>query len=225
MPDVTRAIPAARRDLLEALKQRGEAGVETLASELGYSASAVRSLLVALTADGLVEWAAAKQARGRPAHLFRLTDSGERLFPQAYAHVLTSTLEFLKEEEPGAYLRLHGRWLADDRISTAGKMLATATAAEKASALAGLQTSLGIISRAAANADGSASVVIVHCPVYEAARLFPTLFCEAELESIRTHMGGVVERSEHRLNGDAFCVYRIANSGGAEAAGSVQAIS
>lgn len=88
MTDISRAIPAARRELLEALKQRGEAGVETIASDLGYTASAVRSLLVSLTADGLVEWRTARQARGRPAHLFRLTGSGERLFPQIYARVL-----------------------------------------------------------------------------------------------------------------------------------------
>lgn len=209
MSQVTRAIPAARRDLLEALMRRVESGVEALASDLGYSASAVRSLLVALTADGLVSWTAARQPRGRPAHLFRLTDSGERLFPQAYSRALTSTLAFMAEEAPELLPRMFERWRRDTRLPAeqlAG--LAGAGSNERAAAISEAQSAAGVENRIESVDDSEASIVIVHCPILEAARKFPAL-CESELEWIRENSGATVERTHHRLAGQSTCVYLL----------------
>ncbi len=207
--DALKVVPAARREMLEGLKRAGEATVETLATQHGYSPSAVRSLLVSLTADGLVEWRSSRQSRGRPAHLFRLTPAAERLFPQVYDRALNSAMAFLSEKAPALLADLMDRWLEDTRLSNAQLAeMGRLQVSDKARRIATAQNAAGLISIVESN-ENEVALVLVHCPIIDVARNFP-IVCQNELAWINQNTGEQFERTEHRLAGARRCVYAVA---------------
>ena len=71
--------PSSDADLLELLRTRGPLGVTEMAAAGAVTPTAIRQRLVRLMAQGLVERRAVRAGRGRPRHLYRLTQRGLRL--------------------------------------------------------------------------------------------------------------------------------------------------
>src|SRR4051812_22091782 len=95
-----RQLPPGRRSVVMAVKRRGEAAVDELATDLGVTPSAVRQHLAALADAGLVEHEAVADGPGRPRHLHRLSPAAQALFPRAYSELTTELLSCLAEEDP-----------------------------------------------------------------------------------------------------------------------------
>lgn len=89
---------AARDKILVTLKREGPSFVHELASILGVTPNAVRHQLNVLLADDLVRQSPVRRSVGRPAHLFQLTEKGERLFPDDYAGLALDLLEGIAEK-------------------------------------------------------------------------------------------------------------------------------
>ena len=102
-------LPATRRALLKALKTHGESRADELAERLGVTVSAVRQHLTGLQADGLVEFREQRGGRGRPRHVYRLSDAGEALFPRSYGELTTELLAYVEDEDPELVERVFER--------------------------------------------------------------------------------------------------------------------
>jgi len=72
-------VPTSDSHLLDLLRVAGSMGVAQLATQVEVTPTAIRQRLMRLMAQGLVEREAVRNGRGRPKHLYRLTDRGLRL--------------------------------------------------------------------------------------------------------------------------------------------------
>ncbi|HYQ13730.1 MAG TPA: ArsR family transcriptional regulator, partial [Solirubrobacterales bacterium] len=98
------SVPA--REVVLALKKRGEARASEIAAALGITPSGVRQHLSALRADGLVAYRTIHAGPGRPKFAYFLTEPAEALFPKAYHELTNEFLEHLEEEDPELLVRL-----------------------------------------------------------------------------------------------------------------------
>lgn len=75
---------ATRQQILDFLRQHGEANVRDLGDHLRLTATGVRQHLAILDRDGLVASRDVRGRIGRPALSYRLTARAEALYPKAY---------------------------------------------------------------------------------------------------------------------------------------------
>ena len=105
------------RGRIVGLLRRGPLTVENIASEIGVTTNAVRSLLTAMERDGLVH-RVGKRRRGatRPSHLFELTPEVQQLLSRAYVPLFSTLLHVMASRQmvPGInkIMRETGRALA-----------------------------------------------------------------------------------------------------------------
>ncbi len=71
--------PTSDADLMDLLRVSGSLGVSDLARKMEVTPTAVRQRLIRLMAQGLIQREALRAGRGRPKHLYDLTDKGLRL--------------------------------------------------------------------------------------------------------------------------------------------------
>ena len=94
-------LPPPRRRILRRLRA-ADRTVTELAAEFGVTPNAVRGHLVVLERDELVMVVVVRrESVGKPARLYRLTTSGEELFPRGYAALLLAVLDLLAEWDGG----------------------------------------------------------------------------------------------------------------------------
>lgn len=210
--DARRELSDAKRRLIEQLKRVDGATAPALAEQFGLTDTAVRQHLEALEAAGLVERAATPPAgRGRPPTTWRLTDLAAELFPDRHAELTVEVLNAVRD-------RL-GADALDAVLAARGAQQVAAYRTKlgpvsdglplRVRRLAEQRTAEGYLAEVAA--DGDALVLIEHhCPIAGAAQSCTGL-CTNELETFRTVLGAGarVERTQHLLNGDSRCAYRI----------------
>jgi predicted ArsR family transcriptional regulator len=223
MPDVLltgslRALAPARRDVVLALKRRGESTAEDLAADMGYSVGAARSLLIALAADGFVTHRGERRARGRPRHIYSLTEMGEELFPQIYRAALESMLEVVHERYPELIMELRTamvrRWVLSDPETT---RIASLPLEAKVAAVADHLNSLGYLAEVTSPCESGQELAIYHCPLLAMARHHPESVCGGETMLIELSVPELrLERVRHRIAGDSRCVYRFSSPSSAE---------
>src|SRR5216117_1987484 len=89
----------ARGDVLLELKRAQPLTAKELAEKLGISANAVRHHLKELEAEALVTYGREQRGVGAPTFAYRLSPSGEALFPRRYEEALTLLLGRLVEKD------------------------------------------------------------------------------------------------------------------------------
>ena len=77
--------PTSDGRLLDLLRVAGSMGVAELAEEVEVTPTAIRQRLMRLMAQGLVQRQSVRNGRGRPKHLYQLTDKGLRLTGSNFA--------------------------------------------------------------------------------------------------------------------------------------------
>ena len=96
----------------------GERTADELAAELGISSPAVRKSLARLEEDGMVRYESVRRSAKKPAHVYRITPSGELSLSRAYLPLLEKLLEEQEARLPAAeveeVLRAAGRSLAPE---------------------------------------------------------------------------------------------------------------
>jgi len=80
--------------------------VEELATALGITDNAVRAHLSSLERDGLVRQSGVRRTQAKPAYVYDVTPTAERLFPKAYGLVLGYVLDVLGERMSAETLEL-----------------------------------------------------------------------------------------------------------------------
>ena len=209
-----------RRAVLDLLKRNGSQTVAQLGAALGLSGVAVRRHLEVLEHVGLVRQSTRPQGRGRPAHVYTLTELGHDLFPRNYHQLVAQLLEAATSElGPEAVERLF-----DHRQQELAELYGSRTRGqplpELASALAAIQDENGYMAECATAGDGQFVVREHNCAIARVAGSWPTA-CAHELALFRQLAGPEVEveRVAHIQAGDPVCAYvlRAAEGNGLQA--------
>src|SRR5262249_22482364 len=202
--------PAADRFLV-LLKTRGPQTAADLGKATGVTAEAARQQLVRLAADGLVVATARPRGVGRPAQLWGLTEAGDARVPDAHAELTAQLIGAIRTQLGEEVLdRLIDSRAAESRAAYAAALEGAADLGERVARLAEARTREGYMAESRAEGGGYL-LVENHCPICVAATACPG-FCRAELDTFREVLGPdvSVERTEHIVQGDRRCAYRIA---------------
>src|SRR4051812_6197988 len=204
----------AKRRIVDRLKRVDDATAGELAEGLGLTGAAVRQHLDALAVNGLVTSRPRPvQGRGRPASAWALTDLARELFPDRHADLTVELIGSLRsalgpEGVEAVVAERSRRQLEAYRTALPPT---DAPLREKADALAAVRTGEGYLAEVVDAPDGDGFLLVEHhCPICDAATACTNL-CVAELELFREVLGPDVEvqRTQHLLQGDQRCAYRL----------------
>lgn len=209
----TDAIGEAQRRVVDHLKRAGASTTASIAAALGVTTQAVRPQLNELEERGLVaSETLTTGSRGRPPVGWALTPLAIELFPDRHSDLTVELLRTMRAELGDD--ALDAVLAARDRQHLAALEAEMASldpddVADRAEVLAAARSRQGYMAEVVADGD-DLLLVEHHCPVCAAATECQSL-CRNELALFRTALGpaATVERSQHLLNGDDRCVYRI----------------
>jgi len=206
-PAVTR-LPLKRRELLMTLKRFGEARADELATELEVSVSAVRQVLAALEGEGLVTHAELRVERGRPKHIFRLSDAGDSLFPRRYGDLTNEVLSYIADRDPTLFDDVFER-RRQRRVEGARARLAGGTFADRVAELARILDEDGYLADFETLDDGSYRITEHNCAILDVARRYQHA-CSSEISFLREAMPDArIDRVLHIVEGAHVCAYAI----------------
>jgi len=202
------SLPAPKRRMLVALKRRGEASVEDLASALGVTVSAVRQQLAGLAAEGLVSHRALPQGAGRPRHLHALTQAAESFFPRTYAELTNELLAYAEDEDPGTVDRVFER-RRRRRVRDALARMGGRSFDDRVEELTRILDEDGYLANVEALPGGSYLITEHNCAILGVAERYG-LACSTEIEFLREALPDAeVERVAHRMSGAVVCSYEV----------------
>jgi predicted ArsR family transcriptional regulator len=194
--------------VLDLLKRKGPQTVARLGAALGVSGVAIRRHLEALISDGLVTQTTVAGGRGRPAHVYALTEIGHDQFPRNY-HQLAAQLLTAAEERFGADAL---EALFEHRQQVLAELYAARTRdrrlGELAAELAAIQDENGYMADWEQHGPDRYVVSEANCAIRCVAAAYPQA-CQHELALFRQLAGPAVEvqRIAHMQAGDSCCAY------------------
>jgi DeoR family transcriptional regulator, suf operon transcriptional repressor len=202
------SLPETRRNILIALKKRGEASVEELGEVLGVTPSGVRQHLSRLAAAGFVSRRPKPAGPGRPPHIYSLSSGAEALFPKFYSELTNELLSYVEDEDPDVLERVFER-RRRRRVQGAVARLKGKGFADKVAELARILDEDGYLADFESAPNGSFRITEHNCAVLGVARRWG-LACSTEIEFIREALPEArVERVAHMMAGAHVCRYEI----------------
>jgi predicted ArsR family transcriptional regulator len=210
--------PTGRAAVLALAKREGPIAADALASRLRLTSTAVRQHLQALAEEGLVveTEGARSAARGRPARLWRATETADARFADAHAGLTADLIRQVRRAFGEAGLdRLLALRTADQAALYQAEIDPAAPLADRLAALAAIREREGYMAEMRALPEGGFLLLEHHCPICAAAKLCSGL-CREELNLFARVLGDAVtvERVSHILAGAGRCAYRVTESGG-----------
>lgn len=202
------SLSPARRNVLIALKEKGEACADDLATTLGISSSAVRQHLSGLRSAGYVETRPSRGRPGRPVDLYHSTSRGDAVFSPNGDALTLELLQDMEAEDPDLIDRVFRR--REQRRATSFKRaLEGLDIEDRLTRLSELLDAEGYLTRWSKLDDGAYLLTFNNCAIWTVAEHY-RLACATELDFLRDVLGGVeVERIVHRHDGHLNCGYEI----------------
>ena len=199
-----------RMRILQLLKMRAGMTVSQLTDALPISQMGIRQHLAVLESENLVEYHREKQKRGRPRHIYRLTEDANGLFPTAYANFAVGLLhEVAKFNGPGFINKVFKERMKS-QLQTYQQRLHGEKFVRTRQRTCPYSRRRGYM--ASFDEDEDAYVLIEHnCPIAVIAQEYPHV-CEIELGLFRQSLGAKVVREEYLMQGSHRCCYRIAKA-------------
>jgi len=197
--------------IVERLKRVESATASDLATEFGLTDTALRQHLDALEAAGLVSRSREEPAgRGRPPVHWQLAPAAAAAFPDRHGELSVDLIGSVRSELGEQALDRVISARSDRQAASYSAALADAPdVAERVRRLADIRSDEGYL--AEMREDGDAFLLIEHhCPIRDAAVACGAL-CQAELEVFQRSLGPdvTVRRTQHVMNGDRRCAYRV----------------
>jgi predicted ArsR family transcriptional regulator len=207
---------STKRAVLELIKRNGPRTVAQLREALdlsgvAVSGVAVRRHLETLQKEGLVTQTTRALGRGRPAHLYELTEAGNDLFPRNYDQLASQLLDAVRAQlgDDGVErMFAHRQRILAERYAdrTAGRDLCGL-----AGELAAIQDENGYMAECQPDGDDREERFLVrehNCAIAKVAGAHPSA-CRHELALFQQLAGpGIeVERVAHMQAGDLECAY------------------
>ena len=202
-----------RARVVSSILENGPSTTADLAERLHLTPAAVRRHLEHLVEEGTVDSAEQRvygtRGRGRPARVFRLTESGRDQLENQYDDLATQALRFLRETQGEAAVMDFARRRVDFIATDFAEVTAAKPGINPAAALAEVLTNGGYAAGVRQLPIGE-QLCQQHCPVSHVAHEFPQL-CEAETEAIGKVLGRHVQRLATIAHGDGVCTTCIPN--------------
>jgi DeoR family suf operon transcriptional repressor len=202
-----RWMQATRRQILDYLHRHARGTVREFTQLVGLTPTGVRQHLTVLERDGLVQAHEERGRIGRPAHVYRLTERGDALFPHNYdtlANLLMEEVHAMAGADALQQLmrRVSGRMA--DRYSdrTEGR-----TVAERVEIVATVLKEMGCEVEAEQQGD-EFLIRQCSCPYPNVARRHRAV-CALEVDFVRRMTGGDARLTSSLLRGDDACTYRV----------------
>jgi DeoR family suf operon transcriptional repressor len=198
-----------RGDILLELKRSQPLTAKQLADLFGVSANAVRRHLKELEVERLVAHGREQRGAGAPAHSFRLTLSGESLFPTRYGEALAEVLSYLAARGGRDAVRA---LFAERFRAQAEKLQAEfedASLEDRVAAVVNVLSQQGFMAAWTVGDDGL-HLAEHNCAVRQVAEQFPEI-CAAEAEFLREVLQTDVRRHAYIPDGCNACQYTIAS--------------
>ena len=202
--------PTSDADLLDLLRTDGPMAVAELAGAIDVTPTAVRQRLMRLMAQQLIEREAIRIGRGRPRHVYRLTDKGLRLTGSNFTDLALALWRQIRLIEDVK--------VREDMIERIARALAEqyagqvegATTAERMQSLGRLLAQRRIPVSVENLAKGA--VMTQHaCPYPKLAEQDPSV-CHMETLLFSELLGHDVELTRCRLQGGTECQFQADNS-------------
>ena len=207
-------LPETRRELLDYLKRNGEASTDTLSEITGITPSGARQHLTALEQDGFITHRNDRDGRGRPRKIYRLTPSGDDLFPRNYSELTNELLEYVADEDPELLNRIFDR-RADRRLERARMRMRGLSFAERVAEIAKILDEDGYLADFTTEENGSYLIREHNCAVLAVAERYGHA-CSTELGFLQALLPDAeVTRIAHRIAGGHVCAYCIVPTEGA----------
>ncbi len=201
-------MPSARRAILKSLKMRGDARAEELAADLGVTVSAMRQHLAGLSSDGLVAHKELRDGRGRPRHIYFVTDRGDAMFPRNYPDVANELLGYIDDSDHELVEKAFRR-RRDRRIRQANVRLAGKPFEERVAELARILDEDGYLATVEDAGEGGYRIVEHNCAILGIAERYGQA-CSSEIEFIRSVLPDAeVNRVSHIVSGQRHCAYLV----------------
>jgi predicted ArsR family transcriptional regulator len=201
-----------RSEILRSLRVCRQLTVEEISCRVGLSKVSVRRHLDLLSRDGLVEFEIQRHPRGRPAHVYHLTDKAELLFPKEYKAFALNILGQVSSMYGAAGLCCLICRQAEELIGTLRPDLEQLDFSGKVKKLSKLLQERGFESSIRRLADGSYVIRQGNCPMVAVAERYPQV-CDEELRVYRELLRTDVVRQSRIASGDLSCDYKISNPG------------
>lgn len=208
-PPALAGLSPAQRQVLVALKRRGEATAEELAEDLGITPSGVRQHLTALKSSALISSRQSRGRPGRPAEIYHSTELADAHFQYGAEGLTRELLELMAEEDPGLLPRILDR-RRGHRVDQVRELLdGTPGLEEKVEALVKLLDDEGYLADVE-RAPGDVYRLTLHnCAIWALASQYGET-CSSELDLLREVLPGAsIERFSHKVAGAFVCGYEI----------------
>lgn len=189
-----------QRMLMSLLHGPDGLSADRLSESLKISTNAVRQHLAVLERDGLVARAGRKPTRGRPEHLFVLTDQGREIFPRHYLMLAESLIvemgETLGDQEFRTLMRRVGEKAAHENGPRGSGKAVTLSETASAMKQAGYEAQM--------SPDANNEIVAHNCVFHQLAARYPAV-CEFDLGFLEETTGKKVDHTECMLRGGNVC--------------------
>ena len=215
MDTQTMKLAASQKTILDQLKRYGPQSVKVLAKRLDMTTMGIRQHLQDLQHSSLVTTTTeARQTRGRPLHLWRLTAEGHDHFPARHQQLNLEVLSTIREELGENVLHDLVDRQSDRTARRYNALFGDIDDLEhRVTALADVRSKDGFMAEVRLLPDQSWLLIENHCPICSAAKNCRR-YCESELELFRQLLGDQVKisRTEYLLEGNRRCAYKISRT-------------
>lgn len=207
--DTTRdSLSPARRNVLIALKERGEACADDLAEVLGISSSAVRQHLSGLRTAGYVATRPERGRPGRPVDLYHSTSRGDAVFTPPDSSLSLELLRDVEAEDPALVEKVFQR-RQERRAGEFRRQLDGLDFETRLDRLSELLDDEGYLTRWSVLDGGTYLLTFNNCAIWKIAEHY-RLACTTELEFLRAVLApATVKRIVHRREGSFNCGYEV----------------
>ncbi|WP_391088915.1 helix-turn-helix transcriptional regulator [Vibrio sp. NH-UV-68] len=196
--------------ILQTVKRSGAVTAKQIADELAMTTMGARQHLQGLEDDGLLAFEDVKVKVGRPTRHWSLTPKGHAQFTDRHGELTIQMLEAVE-----TLFGVEGlQKVADEREAKTYRLYSSEleqcqTLEQKLHRLVSLRQQDGYM--AELETWGESFLLIEnHCPICKAATRCPSL-CQSELNIFQRLLGDKfhIERTEHIVEGQRRCVYKI----------------
>lgn len=197
-----------QRQVAAVLKDRGPSTIDEIATELGATYETARASVARLGDLGHIESVVERGAGvGRPASRWRLTRSGEHLFPKRYGELAITLLAAAGDTLPDSQLDELLAAVVDQKVASWLPALENADVETRLEALKAIYDDddpFVSIERG----DGRLRLVERNCPFLDVASHHPVL-CGLTINTLSRVLGRRVVREETFQAGAGRCVFLI----------------
>jgi predicted ArsR family transcriptional regulator len=197
-----------REKIIMLLKKNGPMPIEDLSKELKITSMGIRQHLLSLERKGLIDYVTRKQGIGRPAFLYKLTDTADNLFPKAYHSFIIDTLRDIERNEGRDKVDELFKWRRIRLIKDTKDIFSDKeNLDEKVYGLKDMLETKGYLVELD-ESDNAFTLKEFNCPIFHVASEFKEA-CKHELQFYKEVLGRDVKRHECMSDGNISCTYSI----------------